>query len=436
MTLVRGSVIFYFVATVAAMASVPPPTFNKDIAPVIFQNCADCHRPGEVAPFSLLDYQDVKKHAATIVKVTQRHVMPPWKAEKGFGEFHDARFLSEEQIALFKNWKEAGMPEGNAVDLPAPPKFTEGWMLGKPDLVCKPAESYTLEAEGRDVYRCFVIPSQYAEDRYVAAVEVRPGNRAIVHHVIAYLDTSGKARELDAADSGPGYGTFGGVGFLPSGSLGGWAPGNFPRLLPDSIGVLLPKGADIVLQVHYHKTGKVETDQTRIGLYFCRGPVDKRQRVFPLSSRNLNIPPGDTNFTVRASLPILFDVSVHAIMPHMHLIGKEMAVVATLPDGSTRPLIKIPDWDFNWQNTYRFKEPVPLPRGSRVDLVARYDNSSDNARNPSHPPQWVRRGEETTNEMCIAFLYYTVEIEHLTQGKTVTGFPDTFGGGRRQESKQ
>lgn len=403
------------------------PTFNKDIAPVLFQNCSPCHRPGEVAPFSLLNFSDAQKHGKTMAKVTRQRYMPPWKAEPGFGEFHDARYLSDAQVALFSQWVEAGMPQGKPTDLPAAPHFTEGWTLGEPDVVFEPTETYNLEAEGRDVYRCFVIPSKYTEDKYVAAMEVRPGNRAVVHHVIAYLDTSGKARELDAADPGPGYTTFGGVGFLPAGSLGGWAPGNFPRLLPDGVGTYFPKNSDIILQVHYHKSGKPETDRTRIGLYFCKKPVDKRQRVFPLANRNINIPAGESNYVLHASLPIIFNVTLQSVMPHMHLVGKEMTVTATLPDGTEKPLIKISDWDFNWQNTYRFKEPISLPRGSRLDLVARYDNSEGNLRNPSNPPRPVRRGEQTTNEMCMAFLNYTVDSEHLTKGEMIRGLPDGFG---------
>jgi mono/diheme cytochrome c family protein len=408
-------------------------TFNRDIAPIVFQNCAGCHHAGEVAPFPLVTYQDVKQHARQIQLVTGRRIMPPWKAADGFGEFHDARRLADDQIAAIRDWVEAGTPEGKRSDLPRPPKFTAGWMLGEPDTVLEPEEPYTLAAEGRDVYRCFVVPTNYSQDRYISAVEVRPGNRMVVHHMIAFIDTSGAARKLDAADPGPGYTTFGGVGFAPEGTIGGWAPGNLPRNLPAGVGILLPKGADVVLQVHYHKSGKIETDRTRVGLYFCKGPVDKRLRVSAAINPFLRIPPGDSAYTVRASRPVPADVTVLQVMPHMHLLGREMTVTATLPDGSLKPMVKVPDWDFNWQTTYTFREPLKLPRGSRIDLVARYDNSDQNPRNPSSPPKVVTWGEQTTNEMCIAFFFYTVDAEHLTQGVSASAFPGGTRAGPRAQ---
>jgi mono/diheme cytochrome c family protein len=402
------------------------PTFTKDIAPIIFNNCTACHRAGEVAPFALQGYADVKKRAMTIVEVTQKRFMPPWKAEAGFGEFHDERRLTEAQIALLKAWHEAGAPEGNPADLPASPKFPDGWMLGEPDLVLEPQQAYSLDAEGRDVYQCFVIPTQFKENRYVAAMEVRPGNRTVVHHVLAYLDLAGRARALDKETPEAGYTSFGGVGFAPAGTLGGWAPGNFPRLLPEGVGMLLPAGADVVMQVHYHKSGKAESDRTKIGLFFAKGPVSKQVRIAPVSYRQISIPPGEANYAVNASLPIPAGVKILSVMPHMHLLGKEMTVTARLPDGTMKPLVRIPDWDFNWQGSYRFKEPLALPVGSRVELAARFDNSANNPNNPSHPPQLVRRGEQTTNEMCMAFLSYTVDAEDITKGQVARSAPNKF----------
>lgn len=403
--------------------------FNQHIAPIIYSNCSSCHRPGEVAPFSLLTYQDVKKRARQIAEITEQRVMPPWKADSGHEQFLDARRLTNQQIGLIKQWVAEGMPEGKAADRPTPPQFNSGWSLGEPDVVFQPSEPYHLDAEGTDVYRCFVIPTNYTEDRYVAAVEVHPDNRKIVHHVIAYLDNTGQARKLDEADPGPGYtSTGGGIGFSPKlGGLGGWAPGNEPRLLPAGTGIYLPKGADIVLQVHYHKSGKPETDQTKMGVYFCKGAVDKRMRVAPVVYLPLRIPPGDANYTVHSDMTTPADVTVHGVMPHMHLLGREMTVTATLPDGTKKKLVHVPDWDFNWQITYALKDPLPLPTGSKVDVVARYDNTTNNPANPSNPPREVHWGEQTTDEMCIAFIYYTVDAEHLTQGRLAKGFPDGFG---------
>ncbi len=276
-----------------------------------------------------------------------------------------------------------------------------------------------LARKGWDVYRCYVLPTNFTEDRYVSTIDVQPGNRAVVHHVIAYLDTSGRARALAAksSDGSPGYSNFGGIGFLPAGMLGGWAPGALPHRLPADTGILLPKGADVVLEVHYHRDGKPETDQTKVALYFNNGVVDRPLHLFPLVDLGLHIPPGEKNYEAKASVPVFFDSTLLTIFPHMHLLGRQMTVTATLPDGTKKPLIDVPDWDFNWQGFYAYKQPVHLPAGSRIDLVARYDNSADNPRNPSNPPKVVTWGEQTTDEMCLAFLGFTVDAEHIHQPK-------------------
>jgi hypothetical protein len=420
MKLYLHTAILSLAASVPAFAATP--TFDKDIAPIVFKNCAVCHRPGEVAPFSLLDYRDVSKHAKQIAGVTEQKIMPPWKAEPGFGEFANDRHLTPEQIALFKKWAAASAPEGNSADLPPAPQFSDSWSLGKPDAVFEPDEDYELSAEGSDIYRCFVIPTAFTEDHYIRALEVQPGNRKVVHHVIVHYDTSGRARELDARDPGPGYTSFGGVGFRSSGMIGGWAPGNFPSLLPDGIGRLVPKGADLVVQVHYHKSGKPEKDRTKIALYFAHGTVDKRIRAFPVAKLLLSIPAGESNFTVHATLPVKLDATLYRVTPHMHLLGKDMKVTATLPDGKVVPLVHVSNWDFNWQTGYELKTPLQLPAGSRVDLEAHYDNSSGNPLNPNNPPKLVMWGEQTTDEMCLAFLSFTLDKEHLAQGIAVRGY--------------
>lgn len=409
--------------------STPPAvTFNKDVAPLLFKHCASCHRPGEVGPFSLLGYADAKKRAKQLLAVTETRLMPPWKAES-HGQFQNERRLGEAEINTLKKWVASGMEEGKATDLPKPPVFPKGWQIGEPDLVLDPGEDYKVPAEGRDIYRNFVIPTNFDKDRYLRAVEIRAGNARAVHHVLLFLDTSGAARRLDARDPGPGYSTFGGPGFLPSGGVGGWAPGNLPQVLPDGIGHQLPKGADIVMQVHYHPTGKPETDRTRLGLHFTTKPVDKIIRTLPVINFTFNIPPGESHHRVDASFPVLTDVTIHSVTPHMHLLGKEMFVYATLPDGTRKSLVRVPKWDFNWQTTYVYKEPLKLPRGASVRLEAAYDNSESNPNNPSRPPKAVRWGEQTTDEMCIAFLAYTVDAEKMTEGKPASGVPNLFGGG-------
>ena len=401
-------------------------TFARDIAPILYNNCATCHRTGEVAPFALGSYKDAKKRAQQIALVTESHLMPPWKAD-AHGLFQDERRLRDAQIALVKQWVTDGAPEGNAAETPPLPKFSTGWALGKPDMLVQPAASYKVAAEGRDEYRCYVIPTDFTEDRWVSAMDVHPGNRAIVHHIIAYVDTAGRARKRAAKDPAPdeGYTTFGGIGFLPSGMLGGWAPGATARYLPADTGILLPKGADIVLEVHYHKDGKPETDLSQVALYFNKGIVERPFHIFPLVNTWFHLKPGEKDCEVKASLPIAVpaDATIINVFPHMHLLGKTMVVTATLPDGTTQPLINVPDWDFNWQGFYYYKKPVKLPLGSKVRLVAHYDNSATNPRNPSSPPREVTWGEQTIDEMCLCYLGFTVDSEHvgkdLKGGKTV-----------------
>ena len=392
-------------------------TYAKDIAPILYQNCTTCHRTGEVAPFTLSSYTDVQKRAKQIALVTDSRQMPPWKADS-HGEFQDERRLTDTQIALLKKWSDAGAPAGDLAQTPPAPHFAEGWALGRPDLIVQPTRDYTVEAEGRDVYRCYVIPTHFAEDRYVSTIDVHPGNRAVVHHTLAYVDTSGMARQKEANtnDGSPGYPEFGGLGFLPAGLLGGWAPGSLPHPLPSNTGILLPKGADIVLEVHYHKDGKPETDHTQVALYFNTGTIARPMHLFPLANTGLHLPPGDKNCEIRATLPVIFDATLLTIFPHMHVLGRQMTAIATLPDGTKKTLIDVPDWDFNWQGFYAYKQPVHLPAGSRIDLVAHYDNSADNPRNPSSPPKEVRWGEQTTDEMCLCYLGFTVDAERAAPG--------------------
>ncbi len=416
--------------TPSAEAKPIAPTFSREIAPILFTHCATCHRPGEVGPFPLLTYEDARKRAKTIVAAVEKRLMPPWKAAPGLVAYHDDPRLSDAQIALIKEWAATGAPEGNRAELPPLPKFTTGWSLGEPGLVLQADQEFTLDADGRDVYQCFVIPTKFTEDRYLSALEVRPSNRRVVHHVVAFTDTTGKGRERDAATPEPGYRTFGGPGVPGAQWLEGWAPGKSPRHLPADHGMFVPKGADIILQVHYNKTGKAETDLTKIGFYFVKGPVDKRVRIHTHAYPGLNIPPGNAHYNVTNTYTVPAGVTVLAVWPHMHLIGRSMNVEATLPGGTKQPMVTVPDWNFNWQLGYHFKEPLKFPAGTKIQLTAQYDNSTNNPANPSHPPKAVRWGEQTTDEMCIAFYAYTVDAEHLAQGIVASGMSRGGGGNR------
>ena len=342
-----------------ASPSSSPPTYHQTIAPILREHCVECHRPGQVAPFSLLTYDQARKRADLIATVTQSKRMPPWHASSTEGgPFRDARVLPTDAINVLSAWAEAGCPEGDASQAASPPRFESDWPLGKPDLVLTVAEPYELGAEGRDEFRVFVLPPGLTEGRWVTAVDFRPGNRRIVHHILGAFDSTGRARELDKADPQSGYHVVAGYGltriglpFFPSGGLSGWAPGKRPSPLPSETGRYLPPGSDVLLQIHYHRDGKPETDATTVALYFAKEPI-RRQIVAGMVTPprvgaglrvrpELRIPAGAANHEVRGSLTLRDDFHVNAVIPHMHWLGKDFLLTATKPDGSKITLIKI-----------------------------------------------------------------------------------------------
>ena len=388
-----------FFAALAAAA----PTFNKDIAPILYQNCATCHRPGEVAPFPLLTYQDASKRASLIALVTKKRYMPPWKPEPGYGEFAHARRLTEEQIARIQEWAQGGAPEGDSADKPAVPSFPAGWQAGEPDQVLKMPAPYSLKADGPDQFRCFVLPMNLDKQSFVSGAEFRPGNPKIVHHALIFLDSTGTARRLAAASGGSGYPCFGGPGFTGAGLLVGWAPGYTPLPAEPALSQPVRPGTDVVIQIHYHPSGKPEQDESSIGLKFA-GPPTKGRALLLVVNRYLDIPAGESHYVVKASVTVPQDAELWGITPHAHYLATDMRVNARLPDNSVIPLIWIKDWDFNWQGQYRYKQPIHLPKGTKVELEFTYDNSAGNPHNPSNPPVRVRFGEQTKDEMALAFL--------------------------------
>ncbi len=381
-------------------------TYSKDIAPIIQRECQSCHRQGEVAPFALTDYRDAKAWATEIAEYTKARLMPPWKPAKGFGHFKNERRLTEKEIQMLTDWAEAGAPAGDLSKTPPNPKFHDGWKLGEPDHIVEMPVEYEIEPEGEDEYRHFIIPTNFDTDMYVQAVDVQPGNRKTVHHVILYLDTEGQARELAAKDPKPGYVTEGtGPGIDVAGSLGGWAPGLQPYVLPEGVGYQLPKGADIVMQVHYYRTGHTERDQSRVGLYFNKTEKTAPLQIHSAINSKFLIPAGEKNFAVQAQKRVKRDSYLLATMPHMHLLGRDMRIIAHPPTGEPIDLIWIQDWDFNWQDIYYFRKSIFLPADTVVSVVAHFDNSASNPANPHNPPVPVGWGDKTTDEMCIGFLY-------------------------------
>lgn len=380
-------------------------TYYRDVAPVLQKRCQACHRPGQVAPFSLLTYKDARNWAAEIKEFTANRQMPPWLAEPGHGEFTDVRRLDDQEIRTLAQWVDGGAPAGDPKQAPPARQWEDQWALGKPDLVLKVPEPYTVPASGGDEFHVFVLPTGLTEDKQVVAVDFRPGNPRVVHHLVTFVDPSGKARKLDEADPGPGYSSgFGGIKVPEAVIHGVWAPGNLPRFLPEGVGRPLPKGADIAIQVHYHKTGKPERDQSEVALYFAKKPVTKRAVTAIVGPLSIDIPAGAASHeqTVQMTLPL--PVHVLNIMPHMHLLGKSMTVTALLPDGTTKPMVRINAWDYRWQDSYRYKEPLALPARTKIEIRAVWDNSPGNPLNPNNPPRRVTFGEQTTDEMAFAIM--------------------------------
>jgi hypothetical protein len=403
----KFAVLMLATATLAAAAD--QVTFSETIAPIIYSNCTTCHRPGEAAPFSLISYLDVKKRGALIADVTQSRYMPPWHAAHGYGDFAGERRLTDAQIAAIGEWVKQGMPEGDPKKTPPPPQFTEGWHLGQPDLILEMPEAYELPASGPDIYRNFVIHTNLTEDKWVRAVEFRPSTRRVVHHVL-YAHVPGGSMDLvNGRDGRPGFTGMSAIGVAGvrgggGGSLGGWAVGGTPDFYPEDLALPLPKNSDIVLQMHFHPTGKPEKERSTIGLYFAKKPPERLLQVVQAPAlfgigAGIRIPAGEKNYVVQDSVTLPVDVRAVSVSAHAHYLAKEMKATATLPDGTVKPLLWIQDWDFAWQDRYDYKSPVFLPRGTRIDVRISYDNSADNPRNPSNPPKPVAWGEQSIDEM-------------------------------------
>jgi len=384
-------------------------TFNKDIAPVLFANCAVCHRPGEAGPFSLLKYEDARARARQIAAVTQRRYMPPWPPEAGKGELAGQRRLSDAQIELLQRWAETGATEGASADLPPMPKFPEGWGLGEPDLVLKTPRPFLLRADGPDVFWNLVYESPVAATRYVRAVEIRLNDRKVGHHANLLVDRTRSARRLDGREFGPGFPgmevSMEAAGFEPDSHFLFWKPGTVPFEEARGMAWRIDRGTDLVLNMHLRPTGKPEQVAPTIGLYFTDEPPTQKPMLVQLEHDGaIDISPGSTDFAVTDELQLPVAVDVLAIYPHAHYLGKDVAGWATLPNGTRTWLIHIADWDVNWQAVYRYTNPVFLPKGTKISMRWSYDNSTDNVRNPHQPPLRVRAGNRAEDEMAHLWL--------------------------------
>ncbi len=379
------------------------PTFYKDIAPIVYHNCSTCHRPGESGPFSLISYDDVKSHATQIAAVTRSRFMPPWLPQAGYGEFQDEHRLTNAQIQTIQAWAKAGAPAGRQAGGPALPKFSSEWELGQPDLILHVPKPYVLGPDGPEIFWNFVIPVPVTERRWVKALEVRPGSSKVFHHANVIVDRSGSSLRKE---SSPGSG-FEGMDltveedtFDPDGHFLSWKPGNPPVVEPDGMAWRADPGMYLILNVHLKRSGKTETIDPVIGLYFTDHPQTKFPMLVQLEHDGaIDIKPGDKDFVVSDDFRCPMDLDVLEVYPHAHYLAKLMEVYATLPDGSRKWLIRIPNWDLNWQGVFRLKTPLFLPKDTVVSMRYHYDNSTSNPLNPSNPPMPVRGGNRGTDEM-------------------------------------
>lgn len=399
-----------------------PVSWNGRVKSIFEKSCVPCHTGTSVGPVKLISYSDVFGMATKISALVSNRTMPPWQAED-IGKFHDDPSLSLNDIQTLELWFKRGLPIGgkspSTVQIPI--QSSGSWDMGEPSSEIKMPTPYVTPSSGKDHYRCFVFKNITDRDRWMNGIAFQPGATQSVHHVSAFIDTSGAARKMDDADPGAGYTNptpGNGPGFKDYYVIGGWTPGHKPRKLPPGSGIPIPKGADLVVEVHYHLTGKQETDSTTTGLYFTDDPVDKRYRVGDVGTYNIAIKANDPKGKADASAVINSNVSIHSITPHLHLLGRTMKVTAELPNGELITIINIRRWDFRWQPSYRFLKPLQLPRGTRIDVIATYDNTSANLDNPHSPPRDIVWGEGTDEEMCSVFFGYTDDDEHLaTNGK-------------------
>jgi len=383
-------------------------TYAEHIAPILNKHCMECHRRGEVAPFTLEGYENARRWSPMLSVVAQERRMPPWKAVHGFGEFKHENSLTETEIATIANWDRAGAPKGDLSKAPPTPEFPKAWALGEPDAILTPSQPFVVEPDGSDIYRNFVFKTNYGETRWVRAMAVRPGNPKIAHHVLTFVDNGNRAAQLEAEtkDGNLGYPSFGGPRFTPDGTIGGWVPGSLPYELPEGTAFELKPGASIVVQVHYHKTGRQETDLTQIGLYFAKKPVRRLAQVAWLDNPKLQIPPNVDDHKVVTTHVMPEAVTIFSALPRMLLLGKSIRAEAELPDGSKIPLVWVDRWDFNWQITYTFSEPVQLPANTKIRVETVYNNSASNMNNPNDPPKTVGWGESKTDELAQLVLVF------------------------------
>ncbi len=375
----------------ALAADSAAPTFSKDVAPILYARCVECHRSGETAPMELTTYEQARPWAKAIKQAVLQHVMPPWLADSHYGAFSNDRTLPEREVRTLAAWADAGAPQGDPSQTPAMPRFETGWNIGKPDVIIDIGRDYEVPAQGTVAYQYFTVPSNFTEDKWVEAAEIRPDKRAQVHHIIVFIqDPSGTAERRE-------------VGNL----LVGYAPGEQPLRFDPGTAKLVKAGSRLMFQVHYTPNGKAVTDRSYIGLKFAKEPPKFRAITANAMNRQFVIPAGDPAYQVTSSWTAKQDVTLLAFMPHMHLRGKDFKYTIVYPDGREDLMLNVPKYDFNWQLQYELKAPLTLPKGTRIDCVAHFDNSPNNKFNPD-PSKDVKWGDQTWEEMMIGWFTYSI----------------------------
>lgn len=373
-------------------------TFTRDIAPVLYKRCSPCHHDRQSAPFSLVTYSDVIKHAKQIAEAVNSGLMPPWLPDPNPSGFLNDRSLSASEKALILSWISEGTPEGDPAILPKAPQWPQGWLLGKPDLVLTMPKPFLLGPDGGDVYRNFVIPSGLSSNVNIRAVEFHAGNPKVMHHSFIKVDETHKSAILESMGNGVGFEGMNSGAKMPTGQFLTWQPGK----LPVSTGPVwtLSKNSDLVFETHMHRSGKPETVSSSIGLYFTQKSASTNFVKILLGSLALNILAGDTNYVVEDSFVLPTDCDVSSVLPHAHYLCTEMKAWAELPTGTPKQILIIRHWDFNWQGDYQYAAPIPLPKGTKLKIRYTYDNSTNNLKNPNNPPKNVYYGTQSSDEMC------------------------------------
>ena len=432
---------FYILLFIPAFAKAQT-TFTEHVAPIIYNKCASCHHAGGIAPLQFTSYAEVKKHIGMISMAAldpKNKFMPPWMPDTKYSHFIDERVLTEKETEAIKKWIESGMVQGDLAAEPELPIFPKGSQLGKPDLTLSMKESFLHKGDNNDEYRVFILPTNLKEGHNVSAIEIVPGNPKIAHHIILGVDTTQFAEKLDAKDEGYGYAQYTGFGFYPTyDNWSGWVPGQKTRFFPDGISNYILPNSKVLLQMHYGPSPIDAWDSTTVNVYYSKKPVDRFLKGWVISPNDIKDGPffikANTKSTFHAQYKVVGDCSLINVTPHAHWLGKKWEVFAVHPNGDTTNLIRINDWDFNWQNFFSYQKFIKLEKGTIIYCNVTYDNTEKNYRNPNRPLKNVAWGESAKDEMFLFYFAY-VDYKQGDENIEIGGSPNTFDAIYNAENK-